>query len=219
MKNILFAKLLLLFAILNAKSQNLKFGAFAGATLGTQKQTLFEGTTTLGSTSILGLTLGTTADIKIFKKFSLQLGLNFTQKHFTVDSKPTNSTLIYWAGSPPVNLYYIELPLNLLINLNPGKGMINMGIGSTLGYGFGGKYKFPQGRENVIWGNSANANYKPFDFGLNLVAGYEFIKGLTLGLNYNIGLLNLSPNNSSTVKINYLSFRVGYIFQRSKGKN
>ncbi|MGB4774970.1 MAG: hypothetical protein WBP45_07360, partial [Daejeonella sp.] len=74
---------------------------------------------------------------------------------------------------------------------------------------------------DLKFGNNYNENddennddYKPLDFGLNVLAGYQLTNGFNIGANYGLGLANLNPSGNSNNKEsnNVISISVGFMF-------
>ena len=55
-------------------------------------------------------------------------------------------------------------------------------------------------------------SYKKGDFGINVLAGIELIKGVTLNGNYGLGLSNISSEEGTTAKNKVVSVSVGFLF-------
>jgi hypothetical protein len=100
-----------------------------------------------------------------------------------------------------VDLTYIELPLNLLYK---SKGGFFIGGGPAPSFLIG---------ENIFY--FGNQNSKEFDFGINVLAGYETPLGFSINLNYTHGLLNLTSDTENVTILRNRSFgiTVGYLFQ------
>ena len=67
----------------------------------------------------------------------------------------------------------------------------------------------------VHFGNTEDDNMKGFDFGLNIVAGYQFNNGLFVAANYNQGFSNLVPSDigEGSMKSHYYGLRLGYLLK------
>lgn len=96
-------------------------------------------------------------------------------------------------------LYYIEVPLNLLYRPQLGDGHLLLGCGPYGAYGIMGKeINSPYGTVPVKFLNKADLNnnsyiyYKPFDTGINILAGYEMFNGIFINLNTQMGLLKIN---------------------------
>ncbi len=192
----------------SAKAQ-VRFGAQAGTSVA--NLSIKSGSTKLSQDSKIGMTFGAAADISFTKAISLSTGLNFTQKGSSFKEGAIESSF---------TLNYLELPLNVVYKLNAGAGKVFFGAGPSLAYGISGKSKFSGNgvseSKKVNFGTEAeNDDLKPFDLGGNILAGYEFSNGITAGVNYNIGLSNLSVTKDQKIKSSYFGLRVGYLFDKS----
>ena len=198
-----------------AFSQNIKWGIQAGAAIASQ-QAKYSGIS-ITSDSKVGFTLGVLSDIAITDNFTFQPGLNFTQK----GSKFSDSD-----GEVTQTLNYVDLPLNFLYHAPAGKGKFFAGLGPVVNYGISGKVKMtttgePEVSEDVKFGNDeAEDNYKPFEFGGNILAGYEFSNGVFAAASYNAGLSNIAVGGDSdnTIKNRYFGVKIGFKFGGAKAK-
>ncbi|MBI3719923.1 MAG: PorT family protein [Sphingobacteriales bacterium] len=171
--------------------------------------------------SKVGLTIGVIADLKLSHHFTLQHGLNFTQKgskinlNFDTDKVHSKETL-----------NYIELPINILYSVEAGKGKFFGGAGPAFNYGIGGKSESTitsngqttSDSHNVKFGNSVGTDdYKPLEIAGNIIAGYELQNGLFFSANYNFGINNIAvEDNSGKIHNRYFGLRIGYKFTGSK---
>jgi len=59
---------------------------------------------------------------------------------------------------------------------------------------------------------------KGFDFGANIVTGYQSPKGFLIAANFNQGLSNLVPGDAenSSIKSHYFGLRLGYVLKGKK---
>src|SRR5690606_35900936 len=107
---------------------------------------------------------------------------------------------------------YVEVPLNLLYKLWVGAGNLVIGAGPYVGYGLGGTWEaegqvavgdiiLAESRGDVIFKNDVEdgefGNYlygKPWDYGANVMVGYQFSPKLTLQLQGQFGVANLAPD-------------------------
>lgn len=205
----LTAALFLIGAIANA--QTARFGFSAGATLGSQSSK--SSGISINSSSKAGLTLGVMSDISLSDAFSFQPGLNFTQKGGKFDFSDLGFP---GAGDVTYTLNYVELPLNVVFKAEAGSGKFFVGAGPSLGFGISGKLKSGSEEEDVNFGSNAEDDLKPFDFGGNIVAGYELSNGLFFALNYNTTLNNLSTESDVTTRNRYFGIRIGYLLGSKK---
>jgi hypothetical protein len=192
-----------------AKAQKAKFGFVAGGTLGWMRN---ESETGIKNTSgtLPGFNAGVIGDLPVGNKFSIQPSLSFLQKGQSNSGD---------GGDLTMRLNYLELPLNFIYRA-PGKdGHLVVGLGPTLSYGLSGKATFKiSGQESssdVHFGNSQE-DFKPFEMGANILAGYEWKHGFFMQLNYNMGFSNLFPsdpqfpNDPQYLKNSYVGLKIGY---------
>lgn len=135
---------------------------------------------------IVGFHAGVNIQMPIAPQFFFQPGLLFTTKGAK-----------YSDGSS-TKLSYIELPLNLVYKALLGNGKFMLGFGPYLGYAI--KIK--------------GGDYKAFDAGGNIFAGYELAGGIFFQLNTEIGMLDINDGNPlyKSVKNTGFGLSVGYRF-------
>lgn len=159
--------------------------------------------------SMPGTLLGLTLDIPIIQDFFIQPGIMYSKKGFKQESGGYNGL----ANNFKVNASYIELPINFIYKPELGAGKLLLGAGPYIGYGTGGTWK----SDNIILigdimtdnkgetifksdymdGEFGNYLYgKPFDYGANLLVGYELFNKLSVQLNVAMGLANLQPKSN-----------------------
>lgn len=201
--------LFLISTITNA--QTARFGFSAGAALASQSSKTSG--ISINSDSKAGLTLGVMSDISLSDAFSFQPGLNFTQKGGKFDFSDLGFP---GTGDVSYTLNYLELPLNVVFKANAGSGKFFVGAGPSLGFGLSGKLKSGNDEEDVNFGSNAEDDLKPFDFGGNILAGYELSNGLFFALNYNTTLNNLSTESDVTTRNRYFGIRIGYLLGGKK---
>lgn len=162
----------------------------------------------------MGITVGLFADVSLSNNLSFQPALNFVQKGFKLKQDDVKAIASY---------NYLELPLNILYKIQKDQGFF-IGAGPSIAYGLSGKEKYndSQSSENtkVKFGSGEN-DVKPFDFGINALAGYKFENGFLFSVNYNLGLSNIQNGNSDemgTVKNRYFALKIGYSFNNKKHK-
>ncbi|MEC3881651.1 porin family protein [Parapedobacter sp. 10938] len=130
---------------------------------------------------------------------------------------------------------YVEVPLNLIYKLWIGAGNLVVGAGPYVGYGIGGTWEaegnvaigdvvLAESRGDVIFKNDvADGEYgsylygKPWDYGANVVVGYQFSPKLTLQLQGQFGIANLMPEvdgkePDGSIRNNGYGLTIGYGF-------
>lgn len=130
---------------------------------------------------------------------------------------------------------YVEVPLNLIYKLWVVAGNLVVGGGPYVGYGLGGKWEtdgqitvgdivLTESRGDVIFKNDVEdgefGNYlygKPWDYGANVMLGYQFSPRFTLQLQGQFGIANLAPDVGGTAPVGSIrnkgyGISVGYGF-------
>lgn len=137
---------------------------------------------------ILGFHAGVNIQIPVAPEFYFQPGLLFTTK----GAKNLTSTY---------KLSYIELPLNFVYKGLLGNGYVMVGFGPYVGYAITTK------------GGDFGGDFKAFDAGGNVFAGYELASGIFLQLNTQFGMLNIkNSSDKSSIKNTGFGLSIGYRF-------
>ncbi len=102
-------------------------------------------------------------------------------------------------------LSYIEIPLNFVYKPVLGTGNMLLGFGPYVGFAVGGKIDIDGDETDIDFvkdyeTNNPNPQYKRFDAGGNLLAGYEFANKVSFQLNAQLGLVNINPEISNSDK-------------------
>lgn len=182
-----------------------------------------------------GFHIGGTADVFISDKFSLQPALLFTTKGFKLDDDGFADAL-YGVDYIKFMSYHIDLPVNVVFKPQLGNGNLLLGAGPYISYGLGGRWKAGADGMSVkgklkftndiadvdsfsTGGNNRTLPYmKPFDFGANILLGYEFRNNFYFQLNGQLGLVDVDPayngvsDERSSVKNVGGSISIGYKF-------
>lgn len=181
-----------------------------------------------------GFHLGGTADMVLSDKFYLQPSLLLSGKGFTID-KNGGAQYLYGVDKIKFTSYYIELPVNFIFKPQVGNGRMLLGAGPYIAYGLGGRWKAEANGMSVtgklkflnnysstdssMGGNSRTIPYtKPFDFGANILIGYEFSRNLYFHINGQLGLLDIDPSydrvsdETSSLKTVQGGLSIGYRF-------
>lgn len=181
------------------------------------------------STSVTGISVSTSsktsfyvggvADIKMAPLFSLQTGLTYIDKGGKIDL----SNFSGGAGTPQgasgdatTNLSYLELPINLMVNLNAGPaGKVFIGAGPYVSYALSGNEKWGTLKKDIEFG-SGEDQVKRLDFGFNLLGGYQLKSGLNIHAGYGFGISNIASDNSGgvdvTTKNRVVTVGLGFMF-------
>lgn len=169
-----------------------------------------------------GFHAGVNVQIPVAPEFYFQPGLQLSTK----GAKDKAGTITI---SSTYRLSYIELPLNFVYKGALGNGYFMLGFGPYLAYGIGGKaiYETNSGtskykikfKSSVNSGDSQDVGYfRPFDAGGNIFFGYELEQGIFVQFNAQLGMLNISPENSlipndkTVIKNTGFGLSIGYRF-------
>ena len=180
--------------------------------------------------SVPGIRLGLTADIPVVSNFYVQPGIFYASKGF----KQAKGGYYGLANNFKVKVSYVELPVNILYKPKLATGRLMLGAGPYVGYGTDGTWKSDNViqigdimtdnkgktifKDDVMDGEFGNYLYgRPWDYGLNFLAGYEFLGNLSAQVNVQAGLANLQPkidgkDRGGSLHNNSLGFTVGYKF-------
>jgi Outer membrane protein beta-barrel domain len=137
-----------------------------------------------------GFHAGINAEIPAGAGFYVQPGVLYSMKgaKFNDNSK--------------VRLGYIEVPVNLIYKPLLGTGNMVLGFGPYVAFGITGNIEAANGtRTDIDFGSDYNGinpatQFKSFDAGGNLLAGYEFTNKFSLQLNAQLGLVNINKKAS-----------------------
>lgn len=105
------------------------------------------------------------------------------------------------------NTLYLDIPVNALAKFQAGNaGKFYIGGGPYLGFKLSSKVSVGDESEDI-------ENWKSTDFGVNFATGFEFSQGLTLGVNYGLGLTNIIEGDDETTgKNKVFAISLGYLF-------
>lgn len=113
----------------------------------------------------------------------------------------------------------IEIPLNLIFKPLLGTGHMLLGFGPYVAYAIGGKgtdQDFDIEFAGEVGDRPGTIYLKPFDAGANFIIGYELQNMLSLQLNAQLGLLNISSSDAdieeATWKNTGFGLSLGYRF-------
>lgn len=182
----------------------------------------------------VGGTAGLIFDFSIGKVLSIQPAVNYVQKGgkevmYWKDYQ-TNETKKVKIGAFP---QYIEMPINFIYNTRTNKGNFFYGLGPTFSFAVGGKKDtvefnysdYSTGSAKLKFGNTSQDEMRSFDFGANVLTGYESKSGFYLSLTYNVGLSNLLPKVDSNnekeeyfARSTYVGFKIGWMVNRTNKK-
>ncbi len=161
---------------------------------------------------LTGFHLGLDYEIAVAPDFYFAPGLLFSTKGAKDEWSEDGGTI-----EAKTILNYLEVPLNLVYKPLLGEGNLIVAFGPYLGYGIGGKNKmeFSGGgasasiEEDVNFGSGDEDNFKALDMGANISFGYMFAGGLSIQLNTQLGLINISPSEDDADAVKNTGFGLG----------
>lgn len=216
MRKIFTSTVVLLLLTSITYAQNSSYGFHAGTSIG--KIVTKEGYVSLTMNNLLSVQVGFVGEFSVGKKISLQSGLNFLQKGGKLSEDITGIGAEY-----AMRLNAIEIPVYALYNTRGKKGNFFIGAGPAVSFTISGntivKYEADSEKEKMEIGNDKdNDDIRAMDFGINVLAGYQFKSGVFIGATHNFGLRNMVPGGGDaemgTAKTSYYGFRIGYMFDK-----
>lgn len=186
--------LLLICIYVDANSQTTKFGFSIGVnsanTLPSKSGYLFIDNPVIYSG--IGFSIGVFADIPLKHNFYFQPTLSFVTKQSSTTSAFLNSSIVKKNGE--LNLNYLYRPFK--------KSGFLVGGGPSFSVGSAMNKLTIQNFDFIYKSSSTMFN---LDFGVNILAKYEFNSHLAITSNYNVGLQN-------TDRMQYFGFNILYKF-------
>jgi len=154
-----------------------------------------------------GITAGLIANFPAGKNFMIQTGVQWVQKG-------TRENEDGGIDKVSINVNTIEIPVNFLYNSN----RFFIGAGPSVALAVSGKLRAGDLSVKAKFGHSDEDLMKGFDFGANIVTGYQSPGGFLVAANFNQGFSNLMPGGpgSGTLKSHYFGIRIGYVLKSKK---
>jgi outer membrane protein with beta-barrel domain len=187
-----------------ANCQKAQIGFTAGSTLANYK--MKDGSEDQSGNSKAGFTAGVIVNLPAGKNFMIQPGVHWVGKGSKDEEQGHTASL---------TVNSIEIPVNFVYTSNGG---FFIGAGPSASFAVSGKAKLDDVSADMHFGNSSDDDMKGFDFGANLVTGYQSPKSLMIAANFNQGFSNLVPGDagSSSIKSHYFGIRLGYVLKGKK---
>jgi hypothetical protein len=179
----------------------------------------------------IGFGVGLASEIDLGTSLSLRPSLNLLQKGGKLESAFDTDGSGDGEMMPSISvnnkLYYAELPVNLVYNVNLASGKLYFGAGPSIGMGLFGKTKVssvnpfdPSEKEEEEVDafkkeDDGGAGFKRFDFSANAIAGFQSKSGFYVNAGYLMGLSNLvDSEDGESFKNRGLQLTIGYFFAR-----
>jgi len=190
---------------------------------GTQANVVAGTNTIANSGSVTSFNFGVFVDVKL-GHFSLQPAVNFTGKGGTFNG--FTGTLPNGSKSEvdtKYNLYYVQVPVNLVYHVPFVAGDFYLGAGPFVSMGVYGKKKQSADNNNngvhtlvsssdkITFGD--NRDIRSDEYGAGAIVGIKLKGGLLLNLNYDLGLSNTAPDDLGyKLKSRVFGVSAGFVF-------
>jgi hypothetical protein len=176
-----------------------------------------------------GLRAGVVIDDPLSDNLSLQTGAFYSARGGNIkysSSFDNNGSAVTQTTDGYVRVDYIELPFALLYNIhNANDSRLFFGGGPYVAVAFGGlvgfdrEYTHSGGRTNTrvllpatIGIDPETADFRPFDAGIQVQAGYEILKGIYTRVHASYGFADINPTEN-TMKNAGFGLTVGYMIR------
>ena len=167
-----------------------------------------------------GFHIGPIVEIKVFDFLSMESGIILNSKGYTGISEEIVNNETYELKEKK-SLLFIDIPLTVKVPFSIWNLNFFGTAGGYAGMGLTGDNKtssyYGNNITKIIWGSEeASADLKQFDYGLSFGAGIN-LDPFQVGVLYNMGLANLSPESSSGSELGnrVLGVSLSYIFGRA----
>ena len=168
-----------------------------------------------------GFHFGPTIEVPFSETFSFESGLLFSTKGAMAKESESYMGSSY-EYKEKIHLYYLDIPLTAKVTYEAGGLKVFGTFGPYVGLGLSGKIKSEYTEDgntetdtdDIKFGSDENEDdLRRPDFGLTIGAGIG-IKSFEVGLNYNLGLANLSivDEGGSKIKNRVLGISLAYKF-------
>ena len=201
-----------------------QFGAQIGANLGLGHSTYDYVDPVYGGLDIandpkVGFMIGVLGEVG-FGKLAFRPELNFIQKG---SKAGYGSVLTGTSGaySSKLTLNYVEVPLNVVYNINLSKaGKVFFGLGPAVAFGLSGKQKDNSAvnskvdvkfdgkkSDDITSASDVDRHYKRVEVGLNVLAGFQLSMGAFVKLGYTHGFIDIDPDKDNALPEDRSSYK------------
>ena len=182
-----------------------KYGVKAGLNFANLSESDNDDSYNEGKTSKIGFHFGGTAEFPASEALSVQTGLLYSTKGYKINDGDFSTAL---------NLNYLEIPINAIYKIEVGGSKLCLNAGPYLGYAFSGSLAYGDESYDYKIGSGDEDDIKALDYGINIGAGVELNDKITIGLQYGLGLANISSYTEYGYKSNnrVIGISVGYMF-------
>jgi hypothetical protein len=155
---------------------------------------------TLDTETLTGFQIGLTLEVPVGEKTYFNTALLYTTKGYKFS---------LFGAEFKAPLTYLEIPLNIEYKEEVGGVLIFAEAGPYIGFGLSAKVKTGNTTQDIDFG-SENDELKRVDAGLNFGGGIELDK-IRLGINYEVGLVNIENTEDAKTKLRNFSIFAAYI--------
>ncbi|OFX88681.1 MAG: hypothetical protein A2W99_04225 [Bacteroidetes bacterium GWF2_33_16] len=223
MKKITKILILIVFVAFATESFAQKFGLKAGLNFANMLNKNDYITASDEYESKTGFQVGPIVEFRLTNLLSLETGVLFSTKGF----KTEDSGKLYgvnWETLSSYNLNYLDIPVYLRVGYNIGSVRVFGNIGPYIGIALSGKEKIERTVDVAteideykiqIGSEKGEDNIKRTDFGLNIGISAA-LKEYEIGLNYGLGLANLSPSTDNGTEFKNRVFSITFAYKLSR---
>jgi len=158
---------------------------------------------------------GATVDIPLGKGVLFQPGFSLIGKGSKVSY---SSTLLSTRNPEKINILYFEVPANAVFNIPVGKNNVFLGLGPYFAYALSGTTRYDLNNSDTVEADKQNVkfgsdkDFKRFDIGANVLAGYQLANGLNIHGGVGASALKISNLNATYLKARNLVYSIGLGF-------
>ena len=203
-----------------AQKQPLKIGVKAGLTFpkitSSNEAIAYDGGGIRESKVNTSFYFGATVDIPLGGKAVFQPGFSIIGKGSKVSYQ---NNLLGGNSSGKINIIYFEVPANAIFNIPVGKSNVFLGLGPYFAYALTGSALYVVNNSDVVAdGKKQNINFgsdkdfKRFDIGANVLAGYQLANGLNIHTGIGASALKISNSKDTYLKAKNLVYSIGLGF-------
>jgi hypothetical protein len=186
-----------------------RVGVTGGVQFASQKIN-FAGLSLKGDNKV-GFQAGLLLDAPLSESFSVRPQLLYSVK----GSKLANFDFGFGSTDVSTTFNYLEVPVQLMYNVEAGPGYVTLGAGPYVAYALSGKTTtkaLGQSESQSIEFGSGEDQTKRLDYGLRLSVGYELTSGIFLTGYYAPGLANLANTSAQKATNTAFGFSLGLLF-------
>ncbi|MFD0765156.1 porin family protein [Mucilaginibacter lutimaris] len=219
-KALLVSCLLLAGRGLYAQEKSVSFGFKAGAGIGTLWRATVQDVIVQESNKPLpSFSAGAYANLSL-GSVTIQPAVYYSAKGGKTTEEVAVGDIIYRAYGN-MRLSYIQVPVNVVYNIPAGRGSYFLGAGPYIATALKASFKPISVDDNDVnnWpttkyelGSGDNNTITRFDYGVNMLAGYQFVNGITINAGYDVGFSNIKTETYlyRSTKTRAMLISVGY---------